>query len=66
MKKKNGNEMDKIGDKLLNIVSNFHKNDTLDSSRVMRKSFKGKSKDGIKGKDFRTINNYNRKRRLKK
>ena len=66
MKKKNENDMDKIGDKLLNIVSNFHKNDTLNSSRIMRKSFKGNRKDIIKGKDFHTINTYNRKRRLKK
>jgi hypothetical protein len=66
MKKKNENDIDKIGDKLLNIVRNFHKNDTLNTSRVMRKSFKGKRKNIIKGKDFYTINTGYRKRRLKK
>ena len=66
MKKKNENDIDKIGDKLLNIVSNFHKNNTSKTSRVMRKSFKGKRKNIIKGKDFHTINTSNRKRKLKK
>lgn len=66
MEKKNENDMDKIGNKLLNIVNNFHKNSPLNSSRLKRKNFKGKRKDTIKGKDFHTINAYNRKRRLKK
>ena len=66
IKEKNENDIDKIEDKLLNIVSNFHKNNTLSTSRVMRKSFKGKRKNLIKGKDFQTINTGNRKWRLKK
>ena len=66
MKNKNGNDMDKIGDKLLNIVNNFHKNYNINISRIIRTSVKGNRKDTIKKKDFNTIHTCFRKRRLKK